>query len=123
MRRYLFIILLGVVALSGCTSKLKKENEALAQEIAERREALKEHQEESLKNAQQELGRTDSLLEETSRQHDELHQWVMEHAASLDEKSPEVIRLNELRARRDSLKERFEVLAETIKYIHKKQKE
>ena len=115
--------MLAIVALMGCSSKLKKENEALAEEIAERREALKQHQQQSLEDAQRDLAVTDSLLDVATRQHDEMHQWVMEHAAGLDDRSPEVERLNQLRARCDSLKERFEVLAETIKYIHKKQKE
>lgn len=117
------LILCLAPLLSGCESKLKKENEALASELAQRREALKAHQQQSLEAAQHELAITDSLLEATTRQHDDLHQWVMEHAAQLGEQSSEVKRLNLLRARRDSLKERFEVLAATIKYIHKKQKE
>ena len=112
--------MLCVAAMTGCTSKLKKENEALTAEIAERREALKEHQQQSLKDAQRDLAITDSLLEDATRRHDELHQWVMEHAATLNDASPEVVRLNGLRQTVDSLKERFEVLAETIKYIRKK---
>ena len=122
MRRFL-LFMLAAVALTGCSSKLKKENEALAEEIASRREALKQHQQQSLEEAQRDLALTDSLLDVTTRQHDEMHQWVMEHAAELDDRSPEVERLNQLHARCDSLKERFEVLAETIKYIRKQQKE
>ncbi len=112
--------MLSVAALTGCTSKLKKENEALASEIAERREALKEHQQQSLKDAQRELAVTDSLLEDATRRYDELHRLVMEHAATMNDASPEVVELNGLRRTVDSLKERFEVLAETIKYIRKK---
>ena len=47
----------------------------------------------------------------------------MDHARELNDQSPEVLRVNALRARCDSLKVRFEVLAETIKYIRKKQKD
>jgi chromosome segregation ATPase len=119
MRR-LLLLMLSVAALTGCTSKLKKENEALASEIAERREALKEHQQQSLKDAQRELAVTDSLLEDATRRYDELHRLVMEHAATMNDASPEVVELNGLRRTVDSLKERFEVLAETIKYIRKK---
>jgi len=115
--------MLCVVSIAACTSKLKKENEALAEEIEERREALKEHQQQSLEEAQRDLAVTDSLLDAVTREHDELHQWVMEHATELNDQSPEVLRVNELHARCDSLKERFEVLAETIKYIRKKQKD
>ena len=122
MKRYIYIILC-MAAIAGCTSKLKKENETLREEIAQRREALKEHQQQGLEEAQRDLAVTDSLLEVVERQYEEQHQWVMEHAAALGDDSPEVLRVNELRARRDSLKERFEVLAETIKYIRKKQQE
>ena len=85
--------MLSVAALTGCTSKLKKENEALASEIAERREALKEHQQQSLKDAQRELAVTDSLLEDATRRYDGLHRLVMEHAATMNDASPEVVEL------------------------------
>lgn len=122
MRRFL-LILLCVPLMMACSSKLKRENEALAKEIAERREALKEHQRSAHEEAQRELAVTDSLLESATRAYDELHEWVMEHAAQLNGQSPEVERLNQLHVYCDSLKERFEVLAETIKYIRKKQAE
>ena len=117
------IVMLCAAAMVGCTSKLKKENEARAEDMAQRWEALAEHQKESLEEAQRELAQTDSLLEAATRQHDELHRWVMDHARELNDQSPEVLRVNALRARCDSLKVRFEVLAETIKYIRKKQKD
>ncbi len=121
--RHLILIVLGLLSMAGCSSNLKKENEALQAEIAERREALQQHQQQSLEQAQRELATTDSLLEVVSRSHDDLHEWVMAHATELNDQSSEVVRLNLLRQQRDSLKERFEVLAETIKYIRKKQKE
>ena len=115
--------MLCALVLAGCGSRLKKENEALRQDIEQRREALKEHRQQSLAEAQQELAMTDSLLSATQREHDELHQWVMGHSGSLQEGDGEVERLNQLRARRDSLQVRFEVLCQTIKYIRQKQKE
>ncbi len=115
--------MLALAAIVACTSKLKKENEALAEEIDERKEALAEHQQQSLEEAQRDLALTDSLLDVATRQHDELHQWVMANAATMGDQSPEVQQLNVLRARCDSLKVRFEVLAQTIKYIRMKQKD
>lgn len=109
--------------VAGCTTKLKNENDALEKEIAERKQALSDHLRQGEAEAQADLAVTDSLLEIVSGQYDEMHKWVMEHAAELDGQSPEVARLNQLRARRDSLKERFEVLAETIKFIRHKQNE
>ena len=122
MRRLVLLFFCSAVMV-GCTSKLKKENDALKKEIAERKQALKEHLRQGEKEAQEDLAVTDSLLEIVSSQYDEMHKWVMEHATELDEQSPEVVRLNQLRARRDSLKERFEVLAEAIKFIRHKQNE
>ena len=119
MRR-LLILVLCAAAMTGCGSKLKKENEKLAEEIAQRKGALKEHQSKGLANAQRELAVTDSLLEVVEQQHAELHLWVMEHSKELNDASPEVVRLNGLRQKRDSLKGRFQVLAETIKYIKKR---
>ena len=115
--------MLCAVSLTGCTSKLKKENEALEQEIATRREALKEHQQQSLLEAQRDLTVTDSLLEIVTRQHDEMHEWLMEHSGEVESHSTEVDSMNRLRNRRDSLKVRFEVLAETIKLIRRKQEQ
>jgi len=123
MMKRIVICMLCAAAIAACTSKLKKENELLAEEIGERKEALAEHQQQSLEQAQRDLAVTDSLLEDATRQHDELHQWVMDHASAMSDQSPEVQRLNMLRERCDSLKVRFEVLAQTIKYIRKKQKD
>ena len=41
----------------------------------------------------------------------------MEHATKLDGRSPEVVRLNQLRARRDSLQAEWQTLGAKIKYI------
>ena len=65
----------------------------------------------------------DTLLEKAKREHDELHAWVMDHSSRMTDRSPEVQRLNRLRAQRDSLQERFNALCYKIKYIKKKQAE
>ena len=111
------LLVLCVALMTACTSSLKRENEALRQEIGERREALKEKQQTELESARQELALTDSLLTIAQREHDELHAWVMSHSAQMDERSPEVQRLNVLRARRDSLHVQFESLAHKVKFF------
>ena len=116
MKRLLIILLCGT-ALTACTSSLKKENEALREEIDERREALREKQLSELADAREQLALTDSLLTEAQREHDALHEWVMSHSTQLNERSPEVQRLNELRARRDSLHVAFETLAHKVKFF------
>ena len=109
-----------VLALTACTSNLKKENEALREEIDERRENLEVSIQENLATAREQLAVTDSLLNIARREHDEQHEWVMSHATELDEQSPEVLRLNSLRARRDSLQVEFEKQAQKVKFYMRK---
>ena len=110
----------GLLALASCTSNLKKENEALHDEIDERREQLDNSLKEKLEAAQKELEATNSLLEKARREHDEQHEWVMSHATQLNDRSPEVLRLNSLRAQRDSLQVEFEKQAQKVKFYMKK---
>lgn len=116
MKRLLIFLLCGI-ALTACTSSLKKENEALREEIDERREALREKQQSELADAREQLALTDSLLTVAQREHDALHEWVMSHSTQLNDHSPEVQRLNELRARRDSLHVAFETWAHKVKFF------
>ncbi len=109
-----------VLALTACTSNLKKENEALREEIDERRENLEVSIQENLATAREQLAVTDSLLNIARHEHDEQHEWVMSHATELDEQSPEVLRLNSLRARRDSLEVEFEKQAQKVKFYMRK---
>lgn len=113
----------GVLALTACTSNLKKENEAMKVEIAERRENLESNLQDKLTEAQQELAITDSLLNIAKSQHDEQHEWVMSNATELDDQSPEVLYLNRLRAQRDSLQVEFERQAQKVKFYMKKVEE
>jgi hypothetical protein len=113
----------GLLVLTACTSNLKKENEALRDEIDERREHLENSLKVNLEAARQELAVTDSLLGIAKREHDEQHEWVMSHATALGEQSPEVLRLNRLRAQRDSLQVEFERQAQKVKFYMKKTEE
>ena len=112
--------MLGVLVLTACTSNLKKENEALRDEIEERRENLETSIQNNLEAARQELAVTDSLLNIAKREHDEQHEWVMSHATQLNEQSPEVLKLNQLRAQRDSLQVEFEKQAQKVKFYMNK---
>lgn len=118
--RKVVMLMLCVASVMACTSKLKKENEALREEIGERREALKEKQQRELADARLQLAITDSLLTIAQREHDELHDWVMAQATELNEQSPEAERLNQLRARQDSLKVEFEKQAHKVKFFLRK---
>ena len=116
MRPLLLIIMCSALVLTGCHSNLKKENEALRDEIDARREHLAASLQDSLASARQQLALTDSLLNHAKRKHDEQHNWVMSHASQLNEQSEEVLRLNQLRAQRDSLQVEFEKQAQKVKF-------
>ena len=118
--RHLLYIMLGVLVMTACTSNLKKENEALRDEIEERRENVETSIQNNLEAARQELAVTDSLLNIAKREHDEQHEWVMSHATQLNEQSPEVLKLNQLRAQRDSLQVEFEKQAQKVKFFMNK---
>jgi len=106
------ILSLAVVAvITACGNHSRRD------EIEARRAALTHKQDSALAEAQQRLAEVDSTLEAVRRDHDAQHQWVMEHATKLDGRSPEVVRLNQLRARRDSLQAEWQTLGAKIKYI------
>jgi hypothetical protein len=118
--KQLFLLLLCIGCITACDSKLKKENEELRQDIDERREALAAKQLSELAEARREMAIADSLLTEVTQQHDELHEWVMSHATRLNDHSPEVVKLNNLRAQRDSLRVVYETQAHKVKFFLKK---
>lgn len=91
--------------------------------IEERREALKLHQEASLKMAQANLAEVDSALQAAIRQFDEMKPQVEAHRKACTATKEELQQFNELRAHRDSLQGVFNLECAKIKYIHKRQKE
>lgn len=110
----LSVLFLTLSLFSACADKSRRA------EIDARKAALKQKQDSSLTAAQQQLALVDSMLEVARAEHDSLHAWVMSHSTKLKEQSPEVVRLNELRTRRDSLQVEWETLGAKIKYIRKK---
>ena len=91
--------------------------------VEERREALKLHQEASLKMAQANLAEVDSALQAAIRQFDERKPQVEAHRKACTATQEELQQFNELRAHRDSLQGVFNLECAKIKYIHKRQKE
>ncbi len=91
--------------------------------IETRRQALSLQQAVALKQAQEDLAQTDSLLQAVTNDYNYQKQKVDKERAAL-KASPEMLkRLTLTQLRRDSLKMRFDLLCSKIKYIHKKQKE
>ena len=108
------LLLVTTVFFSACADKSRRA------EIEARKAALAHKQDSTLEATQRQLAVIDSTLEVAKAEHDSLHAWVMSHSTKLNDQSPEVIRLNALRARRDSLQIEWETLGAKIKYIRMK---
>ena len=90
--------------------------------IEERKEALKIHQEASLKKAQGILALTDSALQAVSKEYDRVRTTVEKRHREGIATREELHRMNLLRKERDSLQTVFNVECARIKYIMKRQK-
>ena len=140
----------GVLMLGACGDNTKKEAEQLLGEarshfeqgdlkaaradidslrrtypniVEARKGALKLHQEIELKAAQDELLRTDSLLQLANVELETLQKQVDEHKNALKATPEELTLLTRTRIRRDSIRTQAETLGAKIRYIHQKQKE
>lgn len=88
-----------------------------------RKKALKLGWEIELKEAQGELAKTDSLLQQVQHDYDDLQAKVEKDKANLKATPEELTMLTRTRIQRDSLRTQCETLGVKIRYIHKKQKE
>ena len=88
-----------------------------------RKGALKLHQEIELKAAQDEMAKTDSLLQLANEELEELQKKVDKHKAALKATPEELTLLTRTRMKRDSIRTQFETLGAKIRYIHQKQEE
>ena len=91
--------------------------------IEERKEALKIHQEASLKKAQANLALTDSALQAAEREYSSIRPVVEKRHKEGTATEEELSNMNQLRKVRDSLQVVFNVECAKIKYIHKRQKQ
>ena len=149
MKKILIFIAAGLL-MAGCGNSEKKQAEALLQEartqflegqidaaratldslrktfptvIEARKGALRLHQEIELKAAQDEMARTDSLLQIANKELETMQKEVEDHKAALKATPEELTALTRMRMRRDSIRTQFETLGMKISYIHQKQKE
>lgn len=145
----IFIIIAGLLIVA-CGNNEKKQAEQLLQEaqahflegnleaaradidslrktfpniVEARKGALKLHQDIELKAAQDEMARTDSLLQIANKEFEAMQKEVEEHKATLKATPEELTALTRMRMRRDSIRTQFETLGMKISYIHQKQKE
>ncbi|MBR1688072.1 MAG: hypothetical protein IJ710_06000 [Prevotella sp.] len=88
-----------------------------------RRRALTLYQEASLRHAQDELARTDSLLEAAKQDYSQLQALLQTGRMSDSDWQQMQPKLTQARRRRDSLQVQFDTQCAQIKYIHRKQKD
>lgn len=91
--------------------------------VEARKGALKLHQDIELKAAQDEMARTDSLLQAANQELEALQAQVDEHKKALKATPEELTLLTRTRMKRDSIRTQFETLGMKIRYIHQKQEE
>ncbi len=91
--------------------------------IETRRKALVLQQTIALKQAQEELAQTDSLLQAITNDYNYQKMKVDREKAEFKATHESLQHLTLTQMKRDSLKARFEILGAKIRYIHKKQKE
>ena len=115
--RKIILPLLAILILTACgETKTRKE-------INRRKAALVEHQQTELKKAQDELWKTDSLLQLANKELEAMTKEVEEHKKALKATPEELTALTQLRVKRDSIRTQYEALGLKIRYIHKKQSE
>ena len=117
--RNIFLIGIALIALLAVTACGNSRRD----EIEQRREALRHKQDSSLQAAQQELAQVDSTLEITKAKYARMKAEVGQKRAELRATEEELMTLNLLRVKRDSLQVQWDLLGAKIKYIRKKQKE
>ena len=91
--------------------------------VEARKGALKLHQEIELKQAQEDLQVTDSLLQLANLELETMQKQVDEHKKALKATPEELTALTKMRVQRDSIRTQFEALGLKIRYIRQKQKE
>lgn len=148
--RHIALVLIAALSLIACGNKVEKEAEALLEQantqyankqydqalrtidslrkaypeaIDTRNKALRLYQDISLKQAQDDLANTDTLLQRTKAEYDSMKVKVDRAKAELKATEAELLALTLKRIERDSLQARFDMQCAKIKYIHKKQKE
>ena len=117
MKKSILAIMTMALLLTACgETKTRKE-------INRRKAALVEHQQTELKKAQDELWKTDSLLQLANKELEAMTKEVEEHKKALKATPEELTALTQLRVKRDSIRTQYEALGLKIRYIHKKQSE
>jgi aminopeptidase N len=116
MKRMTQTLIAFILITAGVCLSCSKSRRA---EIEQRKAALVHKQDSALAEAQQRLAVVDSLLEVAKAEHDRQHDFVMSNSTKFNDQSPEVLRLNQLRAHRDSLQVEWQTLGAKIKYIRK----
>lgn len=113
---YILIWLVAALLTAACGNSRRAEIDA-------RKAALKHKQDSTLLAAQQELTQVDSALEVTKAEYARMKAEVDRKRAELRATEEELMSVNLLRLKRDSLQVQWDMLGAKIKYIRVKMKE
>ena len=116
MKKVIIILLAGTLMVVSCKDR-KSEKMQQAQEL--RDQAREEFLDSALHQAELDLKRTDSLLEEMKKVHEQLQGNIKNTPYSKQLERD----LTEARRIRDSLQVEFDTQCAKIKYLHRKQKQ
>ena len=109
------MIVLAALLLAACQSK----HQQLQQQIEQRKEALKQHQDSALSVSEKDVQRLDSELQVASARYEELKRAADVAHANGTGTAEQFQEVTLMRLKRDSLQTQFDVTCSKIKYIKK----
>jgi len=109
----------ALLALTACQSK----HEQLQQQIEQRKEALKHHQDSALTAAQRTVQQLDEQLQQAKADYERMKREADAAHANGTATAEQLTATTQMRLHRDSLQAQFDAECAKIKYIRKRQKE
>jgi uncharacterized protein (DUF342 family) len=117
--KYAVCMMAALLALTACQSK----HEQLQQQIEQRKEALKHHQDSALTAAQRTVQQLDEQLQQAKADYERMKRAADAAHANGTATAEQLTATTQMRLHRDSLQAQFDAECAKIKYIRKRQKE
>ena len=117
--KYAVCVVAALLALTACQSK----HEQLQQQIEQRKEALKHHQDSALTAAQHTVQQLDEQLQQAKADYERMKREADAAHANGTATAEQLTATTQMRLHRDSLQAQFDAECAKIKYIRKRQKE
>lgn len=112
-------VVAALLALTACQSK----HEQLQQQIEQRKEALKHHQDSALTASQRTVQQLDEQLQQAKADYERMKRAADAAHANGTATAEQLTATTQMRLHRDSLQAQFDAECAKIKYIRKRQKE